>query len=206
MPYQPQEIWYATPEKTNHSTKGWYHKTLFTFQMATEILSIPAGNDIIADIISNGKNYKGSNELPAYYFADNNDNGAGRGFKITVIYEYALDGSKTGLSVGLYDPTGPNSFLTSNNCPVTSDSGYLHATAQFYCTSFWDNAESYPAFQVNGDLMWSNKSSGTNDVYKVPFYEALQITAGNAIPYQLQLINYSDNSMYINYVSIEEIG
>ena len=87
MPYTPQEIWTSTPEKTNHLTRGWYHKTLFTFQMAQDILSIPAGNDIIADIVSNGTNYKGSNELPPYYFASDN-NGAGRGFKITVIYEY----------------------------------------------------------------------------------------------------------------------
>lgn len=205
MPYQPQEIWTATPEKTNHLTRGWYHKTLFTFQMATDILSIPKDNDIIADIISNEKNYKGSNEFPAYYFADNN-NDTGRGFKVTVMYMYLLDGSKTGLSIGLYAPSVPTSFLTSNNCPVASDSGYLHARAQFYCTSFWDATNACPAFQINGDIMWSNKGSQTNDVYKIVYSEALQITSGNTIPYQLQINNNSDNSLYINYVSIEEIG
>lgn len=206
MPYQPQEFWAATPEKTNHLTRGWYHKTLFTFQMPVDTLAIPAGNDIIADIISNNLNYKGSNELPAYYFADNNNNGAGRSFKVTVIYEYILDGSKTGLRIGLYDPAGPTSFYTSGQVTTGTGGGYIHITAQFYCTSFWDVTNSNIAFQVNGDLMFSNKSPGTNDVYKVPYYEALQITTGISIPYQLQLLNYSDNSLYINYVSIEEIG
>jgi hypothetical protein len=205
MPYQPTENWTATPEKTNHLTRGWYHKTLFTFQMPVDTLSIPAGNDIIADIISNGENYKGSNVLPAYYFADNN-NDTGRGFKVTVIYEYTLAGDKTGLSIGLYDSTGPNQFITSQNVTTGGGGGYIHVTAQFYCTSFWDGVNACPAFQVNGDLMFSNKSPGTNDVYKVPYFEALQITSGNAIPYQLQLVNYSDSSMFINYVSIEEIG
>ena len=205
MPYTPQEVWTSTPEKTNHSTQGWYHKTLFTFQMAQDTLSIPAGNDIIADIISNNLNYKGSNELPAYYFSSDN-NGAGRGFKITVIYEYTLDNSKTGLSIGLYDPAGPTSFLTSQNVTVGGGGGFIHITAQFYCTSLWDVTNSCPAFQINGDLMFSNKSPGTNDVYKVPYYESHQITTGPAIPYKLQIKNYSDNSFYINYVSIEEIG
>jgi hypothetical protein len=205
MPYTPQEPWTATPEKTNHLTSGWYHKTLFTFQMAQDILSISAGGDIIADIIGNGTNYKGSNVLPAYYFADNN-NDTGRGFKVTVIYEYTLDNSKTGLSIGLYDPAGPNQFITSQNVTVAGGGGFIHITAQFYCTSFWDATNSCPVFQVNGDLMFSNKSPGTNDVYKVPYYEALQITSGNAIPYQLRIRNNSDNSLFINYISIEEIG
>lgn len=205
MPYTPGEIWTATPEKTNHLTRGWYHKTLFTFQIMDQQVTVGAGGDIIAEIISVGKNYKGSNVLPAYYFADNNED-TGRGFKITVIYQYQLDGSKTGLAIGLYDSAGPNSFLVAKNVTVSSDTGPIFVTSQFYCTSFWDATNACPAFQVSGDLMFSNKSPGTNDVYKVPYSEALQITSGNAIPYELRIKSNCDNDMYIQYLSIEEIG
>jgi hypothetical protein len=208
MPYTPGEIWTATPEKTNHLTRGWYHKTLFTFQIMDQEVPVSTGGDIIPEIITVGKNYKGSNVLPAYYFADNN-NDTGRGFKITVIYQYQLDGSKTGLSIGLYDSAGPNSFLVSKNQTVGGSGGGtdpIFVTSQFYCTSFWDVGNSHPAFQVSGDLMFSDKSPGTNDVYKIPYSEALQITSGNAIPYEIRVRSNSDNDMYIQYLSIEEIG
>ena len=54
--------------------------------------------------------------------------------------------------------------------------------------------------------MFSNKSPGTNDVFKVPYYEALAITTGNTIPYQIRVRGNSDNDMFIEYLTIEEIG
>jgi len=206
MPYNPQEVWYSTPEKTNHLTQGWYHKTLFTFQKPGDWLLVAGSGDIIPAIITNGDNYKGSNVLPAYYFADNNNNNAGRGLKITVIYSYDLDASKTGLAIGLLDPAGPTAFTTGTNVTVGSSGGLIRITGQFYCTSFWDVTNSHPAFLVNGDFMFSNKSPGTNDVFKVPYYEALAITTGNTIPYQIRVRGNSDNDMFIEYLTIEEIG
>lgn len=205
MPYNPRETWTATPEKTNHLTRGWYHKTLFTFQNTND-LAVAPGDDIIATIISDGRSYKGSNELPAYYFADNN-NDTGRGFKITIYYKYLLDNSKTGLKIGLRETSGGTFYSIDKQVQVASDSSEpMFVKAQFYCTSFYDTNTAHTAFQINGELMFSNKASQTNDVYMIPYWGALELTAGLSTPYSIQARNYSDNNIYILYCTIEEIG
>jgi hypothetical protein len=209
----PSTVWSPTPDKTNHSTRGWTSKTLFTYQWIGPdgtALEVPSGDDILSTVISNGENYRGSNILPPYYFAEDNYETAGRGYKITLYYQYYLNGSKTGIGIGMYDPSAPALYSTDRNVTTTSGNGWQQVKGQFYCTSFYDSGNFTPVFQVNGELMFSNKENyGLNDVYIAPYYNnGFTIDGGVDIEYEFQVFNASDasNSIYVNYLTIEEVS
>ena len=209
----PTTTWNPTPDRVNHSTKGWTSKTLFTYQWYGEgsaTLEVPSGEDILSVVIVNGKNYRGSNILPPYYFAEDNYETAGRGYKITLYYQYYLDGSNTGIGIGMYEPTAPSLYYTERQIATATDNGYQQIKGQFYCTSFYDPSNSTPFFQVNGELMFSGKENyGLNNVYVLPYYNnGFTIDGGVGIEYEFQVFNASDsgNSIYVNYLTIEEVS
>jgi hypothetical protein len=209
----PTATWNPTPDKTNHSTRGWTSKTLFTYQWIGEddkTLEVQSGEDILSTIISNGVNYRGSNILPPYYFAEDNYETAGRGYKITLYYQYYLNGSKTGIGIGMYDSPNSTLYSTYRNIITSSGNGWQQIKGQFYCTSFYDPTESAPLFQVHGELMFSFKENyGLNDIFIAPYYlNGFFIGGGVDIEYEFQIFNASDssNSIYISYLTIEEIS
>lgn len=207
----PTTPWNPTPDKTNHLTKGWTSKTLFTYQWYGEgsgTLEVPNGEDILNVVIANGKNYRGSNILPPYYFAEDNYETAGRGYKITLYYQYYLDGSSTGIGIGMYEPTAPSLYYTERQIATSADNGYQQIKGQFYCTSFYDPGNSTPFFQVNGELMFSGKGNyGLNNIFVLPYYNnGFSIDGGVNKEYKFQVLNASNNSIYVNYLTIEEVS
>ena len=201
----PEEIWQSTPEKTNHLTQGWVNKTLFHYHNFNTV-QVPYGDYIVDDIIADTYNYKGTNLLPINYFPSNNYED-GRQFKITMYYAYPLDGSTMEIVVGLYDVTNGNLYAGSVQQEVANSSGnYIIVKAQFYCSVFYDSGNNCPYISVNGELLFSNKETWTNDVFCRPVQMSFPIYGGTSVEYKIALKNGSNSNLTMQYLTIEEVG
>ena len=97
--------WINTPNKTDHSTKGYTSKILLNYQAYIAAgIYIENDRDIIQDLINSGINIKGTNILPANYF----NNSDGRTFRISMYYLKNFDGNDVNLEQQLYDSTKGN--------------------------------------------------------------------------------------------------
>lgn len=203
----PQVVWVATPDKTNHETKGYTSKVIFNFQAVSRI-HVPAGDDVFEAIVTNGQSFKGSPSIPRGYFLDCD----GRTFKITMYFYKLLDGVKMNLSQGIFDES--NGILNTIATPVfATDTDNLEGNtlAKYECviSSFFD-----PSFipsgqyliQGIGNITYANSTNGTNVIME-PIAGGTPLSGGYTSDYRLVLLNAcTGHDIEVVSLIVEEIS
>jgi hypothetical protein len=161
----PQLVWSATPDKTNHKTKGYTSKVIFNFQCTTPI-AVSDSTDILDTIISSTFNYKGSNILNSNYFL----NCDGRAFRITMYFLKNLDGDNMNISQELYDINETTNYIITEPTPTITSAIGGDTLAKYECdiTTFLDASTGSYFIQGLGNIVYANSLDGTN-VVMTPF-------------------------------------
>jgi hypothetical protein len=203
----PQATWVATPDKTNHETKGYTSKVIFNFQ-STEPISVANEIDIFDELIANNLNFKGIPNIPPGYFVDCD----GRTLRITMYFYKQLDGDKMDLSQGLYDIDNDvsNTVATPNYTTDVDNLGGL-TLARYECviSSFFD-----PSFipsgryliQGIGNITYANSTDGTKVIME-PFTGGSDLSGGSTSEYKLTLTNNcGSHDILVLSLIVEEIS
>lgn len=202
----PQATWVATPDKTNHETKGYTSKVIFNFQ-STNPISVANEIDIFDELIARNLNFKGSPNIPPGYFVDCD----GRTLRITMYFYKLLDGIPMDLSQGLYDRN--NDVSNTVATPIyTTDVDNLgpYTLARYECviSSFFD-----PSFipsgryliQGIGNITYANSTDGTNVIME-PFLGGNSLSGGSTSEYSLVITNRCGADIQVFSLIIEEIS
>ena len=200
--------WINTPNKTDHSTKGYTSKILLNYQAYIAAgIYIENDRDIIQDLINSGINIKGTNILPANYF----NNSDGRTFRISMYYLKNFDGNDVNLEQQLYDSTNDvvYSFPLVAGGPCDSIGG-VQSLIKYECyfSVFYDPL--YPGYgaQANGSIIYSTPLGGGAS------YNAkmLQMSAYNDLiwginnEFKIRIRNANGGTIYPTSLMIEEIS
>lgn len=195
--------WLSTPDKVNHNTKGYTSKVIFNYQ-SLEGTEIDSGDDILAQLITNDLNIKGSNILPADYFS----NADGRTFRITMYCLTELIGDKFAIVLKMTDiyEDDPRNVAIPEFNPETTDTNTF-TLAKYECELSAFKTSTGIAMQGIGNMMYFNSSTddGSNVVF-LPIYRPGTLFTGPAPSgYSIEL--YSSGAL-INVLSviIEEIS
>jgi hypothetical protein len=208
MPAPNQGPWINTPNKTDHSTKGYTSKILLNYQVAISAgISILDDNDIIQDLIDNGKNIKGTNILPANYF----NNADGRTFRISMYYLKNFDGNDVNLEQQLYDPTNDvvYSFPLVAVGPCDSVGGE-QSLVKYECYFSVFYVPGYPAYiaQANGSIIYSTPFGGgasyNAKMLQMSAYNDLGSSVNNE--FKIRIKNLNGGTIYPTSLMIEEIS
>jgi len=187
-------IWKNTPNKKDHLTNGYTSKTLFNFQYPDDGFFIYPNSYIFKEIINNGGNYKGSNQLPKNYF--NCDDG--RTLKISMLFDKYIDGIDIDLIILLEgNEVGETIGITKdifkwNQCELV-----------FYITKYFD-----PTVGANFSMMSGKLTRAPEAGYLVssPVRGSLDIP-DISVPISIEIHNKVQNEpIKINSLIIEEIS
>jgi len=203
----PTSAWTSTPNKKDNLTNGWTSKTLFNYQLGTQE-GVVSNNDEVFDTIINthGFNYKGTNILPINYFAADN-NSDSRTFKITMLFDKALDGLKTDLKLGLYDKTNSTEFEIGPRYKTSTKNlgGYTLSKLEYYCCVYFDNGTDL-IMGINGTTMYEYDLVGTGAGMIEPYVNAAKLTYGANVEYKFRIYNACSDSIIIYSLVVEELG
>jgi hypothetical protein len=203
-----QVTWVATPDKTNHDTKGYTSKVIFNYQTISGI-SVVDGDEIFKTIIDNGngKSFKGSNIIPRGYFRDCD----GRTLKITMYFYKELDGNNMSLLQGLLDRDNHvfNEVATPTFLTGTSGIGdrtlakYECVISSFFDPGFVPSGQYY--IQGIGNITYANSHDGTSMIMQ-PYKDGNPLSGGITSEYELSIINNNNNDINVVSLIVEEIS
>ena len=187
-------IWKNTPNKKDHLTNGYTSKTLFNFQYPDDGFFIYPNSYIFKEIINNGGNYKGSNQLPKNYF--NCDDG--RTLKISMLFDKYIDGLPISLLISLEDNgVGVADGFTKeifkwNQCELV-----------FYITKYFDRNSGNNFSMTSGKLTFAPE---TGYSYSSPVQGNLDIP-DISVPISIEILNkVQTEPIKIKSLIIEEIS
>lgn len=203
----PTSTWTSTPNKKDNLTNGWTSKTLFNFQMPTADISVANATEVFGELIGAGFNYKGTNILPANYFAADNV-GDSRTFKITMLFDKYIDGNDMNFNLGLYDIDNATAFEVGPRTatPIRSSSGVSLSKLEYYCCVFYDFANSNLIMSINGTIMYEHNGAGSQTTIIEPFNGSATLTNGSAVSYSLYIKNKCSDKIILYSLVVEEIG
>ena len=195
--------WLATPDKVNHNTKGYTSKVIFNYQ-SLEGTEIGSGNDILAYLITNDLNIKGSNILPVDYFS----NADGRTFRITMYFLQDLDGSRVKIGLYMTDIDQDNQLKVAEqdfNFELANVGGVT--LVKYECEFSTFKSTSGLVAQGVGNITFSNADNDGTNVVFIPIYRPGALFTGAAIEgYSIDLVNTGENIITVLSVIIEEIS
>lgn len=196
--------WTNTPNKTDHSTKGYTSKILLNYQVTGTSISVADGADIIGALLSNAANIKGTNVLPPNYF----NNADGRTFRISLYYLKTFDGNGVVLQQRLYDPTNDVMYEFGNLTagPQTSGSGEGLVKYECYFSCF-NSAGDYIA-QANTSVIYqqSDSSSSASQMLFASAWQDIGAAWGIDIPFEIKIRQTNGATIYPISLMIEEIS
>jgi len=202
----PTVQWKSTPNKTDHLTKGYTSKVLYTYNYNTT--DVLYNDPIISTINTAGKNFKGINTLPRYYFEGDD----GKGFKITMYFNKLLDGQNVSIQARLIDIDNNISYAIANPIFETTTVSVAEQTLcryELYINSYRSGNNYY--IEGNGSIIYSNisnggGSSGTNLVMEPLGGGDIFTSSGTGVDYNLELFNKCADTIQIISLIIEEIS
>ena len=200
MAGSPNTLWKATPNKTDHLTKGFTSKVLYNFQWTTGV-EVPDNDDVFGRIQGFGKNTKGNFHLPEYYF--NGDDG--QGLKITMYFLKLVDGNDMSLNQSLLErPWSDEVLIASPIYTTTIDSGGEPTLSKYECylTKFTVPADA-TYIQATGNIIYSQKGNG-GDVAMTPFNNYAAIVPNRG--YDLYIRNKCQDIIKVVSLMVEEIS
>jgi len=200
MPGPPKK-WVATPDKTNHTTKGYTSKVIFNYQ---SIDGVPIGNhnEILSGLRVEDTNYKGDNTLPPYYFSYAD----GRMFRITMYFLKDLDGNSVIVEQIMYDNDNDQRFIiaTPTITPPTVNAGDI-TLVKYECdvSVYLANIGLYA--QGIGNLTYANSTDGSNVIMDSIIAPGAYLS-GVDYTYLIQLTNECGGDILVLSLIIEEIS
>lgn len=199
--------WISTPNKKDNLTSGWTSKTLFNFQLPTSESYVGDTKEVFKEIINiYGYNYKGTNILPANYFAADNA-GYSRTFKITMLFDKLLDGNNMNFNLGLYDINNSTSFYVGPRTitPTRSVSGVVLSKLEYYCCVYLYNGTDL-VMSINGTIMYEYQGAGSRTTIIEPFNGFNFLTNGAGVSYSLFIENRCMDNIFPYSLVVEELG
>lgn len=201
----PNVQWKSTPNKTDHLTKGYTSKVIYSYNYNTT--NVLDDEPIISTINTIGKNFKGINTLPINYFIGDD----GKGFKITMYFNKSLDGQNVSIQTRLIDIDNNISFIIANPIFETITVNVVEQTLcryELYINSYRSGVDYY--IEGNGSIIYSNSGTGggnggTNLIMQ-PLNGGDTLTSGTAVKYNLELFNKCKDTIEIISLMIEEIS
>jgi hypothetical protein len=204
----PIEAWTSTPNKKDNLTSGWASKTLFNFQSPTSDIQVDHTYEVFEEIIGVGKNYKGTNILPANYFAADNT-GDSRTFKITMLFDKFLDGNDMNFNLGLYDIDNSTSFeigpRTLTGIRDTGSGAVNLSKLEYYCCVYLDNGADL-IMSINGTIMYEKDGANSGTAIIEPFNGYATLTNGVMVSYSFSILNKCGDKIAIYSLVVEELG
>lgn len=194
--------WIATPNKTDHLTQGFTSKILYNYQY-TGGVGVENGNEVF-EVIKNsfGKNFKGTNGLPANYFAGDD----GRTLKISMYFFKTYDGTDINLRQQLYDTVN---YITYHydfdySYTVATDTGSTLVKYEVYLTYFYETTNPAYATSAIGSMFFHNKPDGNNMVM-LQLNTSNDLSNGTSPAYEVKIYN-NGGTIYPVSLMIEEIS
>jgi hypothetical protein len=194
-------IWTNTPNKTDHSTKGYTSKILLNYQLTGPNIEITIGQEIIHTLIEANLNIKGTNILPGTYFKKAD----GRCFRISMYYLKQYDGEQVNLIQQLLDISSSVTYDFNTEYPgdISGAGGQALVKYECYLSVFYDVNNSQYVAQANGNIVYAAEPDGSNVVM-------LQMSAYNIIDgaseFEIKIKNANNGSIYPVSLMIEEIS
>ena len=196
--------WVSTPNKTDNLKSGYTTKVLFNYQY-TSGTTVGTNQEIFDKIINSfGKQFRGSNTLPADYFDKFSD---GRGFRIVMYFERPFDGNDLDIQTGIYDLTNATGYTIANQqntYTMVTDTGNSMVRYESYLSFFTDLAGS-PDYYISatGAILFNCKP-GPTTAFMIPHNNYVQLTGGPTCDYRLQLANKGAD-IYVHSLMLEEV-
>jgi hypothetical protein len=198
-------LWTNTPNKTDHSTKGYTSKILLNYQVTGTSISVSDGADIVGTLLTNAENIKGTNVLPPNYF----NNADGRTFRISLYYLKAFDGNSVNLSLRLYDPTNDVVYDFGLISSGTQASGSGEGLVKYECYfSCFENPDGNYIAQANGSVLYqqSDSSTSASQMLFMSAYNDISASFGINIPFEIRIRQSNGATIYPISLMIEEIS
>lgn len=202
----PNSTWTSTPNKKDNLTNGWTSKTLFNFQMPTADISVANATEVFGELIGAGFNYKGTNILPANYFAADNV-GDSRTFKITMLFDKYIDGNDMNFNLGLLDMDNSAEFSVSPRT-VTGTSSVSRvglSKLEYYCCVYWKSGTDL-IMSINGTIMYEKDGVDSATTIIEPFNGYTTLTNGVSVSYSFLIFNKCQDTIHPYSLVIEELG
>lgn len=202
----PTSTWTSTPNKKDNLTNGWTSKTLFNFQMPTADISVANATEVFGELIVAGFNYKGTNILPANYFAADNV-GDSRTFKITMLFDKYIDGNDMNFNLGLLDMDNSAEFAVSPRTVTgtSSVSGVGLSKLEYYCCVYWKSGTDL-IMSINGTIMYEKDGVDSATTIIEPFNGYTTLTNGVSVSYSFLIFNKCQDGIHPYSLVIEELG
>lgn len=201
MPTSAQ--WLATPNKVDHLTRGFTSKVIFNYEY-TGGVSVANGDEVF-NIITNsfGKNYKGTNALPANYFAGDD----GRTFKISMYFLHPLDENDIDVVTRLYDVTNNTNYDFNFDYvgPTAMDTGNAFVKYEVYLSYFKETGGPTYVAEAVGSMIYGEKANG-GQVRIVSLNVANTLNNGTSPVYRIQIRNNGVSTITPLNLVIEEIS
>jgi len=200
MPTSPNTPWKATPNKTDHLTKGFTSKVIYNFQYQTGV-HVGDTEDVFGALHGFSNNIKGDYHLPDSYFAGDD----GQGLKITMYFLKLVDANNMSLDQSLWDRLGSSEVLIASPIYTTSiggAGGETLAKYECYLTKFTVPGDA-TYIQATGNIIYSEKGNGQN-VAMTPFNNYAAIVPNRG--YDLYIKNGCADLITVLSLMVEEIS
>jgi hypothetical protein len=198
-------LWTNTPNKTDHSIKGYTSKILLNYQATGTSISVPDGADIVGALLTNAENIKGTNVLPPNYF----NNADGRTFRISLYCLKTFDGNGVVLQQRLYDPTNDVTYEFGNLTAGPQTSGSGEGLVKYECYfSYFENPTGDYIVQANTSVIYqqSDSSTSASQMLFASAWQELYSAYGINIPFEIKIRQTNGAAIYPISLMIEEIS
>lgn len=195
--------WIATPNKVDHLTKGFTSKIIFNYQY-TGGVSVDSTKEVFTEIKTIfTNNYKGTNVLPANYFAGDD----GRTFKISMYFVKPLDGNDINLIQQLYDVDNSTNYDFNFDYlgPVGSGSGNTFVKYEVYLSYFKETGGPSYITEAVGSMIYGEKGNG-GQVRIISLNTSNTLSSGTSPVYEIRIFNNGASAIYPVNLVIEEIS
>jgi hypothetical protein len=203
MPTGPNTPWKATPNKTDHLTKGFTSKVIYHYHYTTGV-AVANAADVFTELNTFTNNIKGSYTLPAKYFAGDD----GQGFRITMYFEKELDGNDMDIRQCIYDVTNTTLLTIASSTfttPADNAGGTTLAKYECFITKVYTPGNATYYLQATGNITHSSKADGSTP-YITPFNDYIGLTNGTNPVYQFFILNRCSANINVLNLMIEEIS
>ena len=200
----PSTPWKASPNKTDHLSKGYTSKVLFNYNF-NDGVEVGDGQRIINTIINSfGENYKGSNTLPPFYFEDIDD---GRCFRISMYFFKKFDGQAIDVTQIIRDAKDGIDYTVAAQTQTIGMKTVVGETLckyEIYINEYKDVGTATNFISGVGSIFFAEDPNGTNAAM-LSLLGVINL-GGLDDPFDLDIVNNCKASIRVINVMIEEIS